>query len=153
MFRNSWLMSVVVAALVFVIVVSPVDAGRHWCRSDPTFSIAGTTTSVHVAVYQDLQVHVTGPIAVTLSVPPGTAVEVMYVDEGFNKFGDAISIVSDPRLKVLRQGIQVRFQVAVPAARIMPFLVTVAPTSGRALSVTGNTKTTMIVNMLVAPAS
>jgi hypothetical protein len=153
MFRNGWLMSVMLAALVFVVFVAPVDAGRQWCRSDPTFSIAGTTTSVDVSVYQDLQVHVTGPIAVKLSVPPGTAVEVMHVDEGFNKFGDAITIVSDPRLKVTRQGIQVRFEVAVPSARIMPFLLTVVPSSGRALSVTGNTNTTMILNTMVAPAS
>jgi hypothetical protein len=151
MFRNSWLASVILAVLVFVIVVSPVDAGRHWCRSDPTFSIAGTITSVHVAVYQDWQVHVTGPIAVLLSVPSGTAVEVMYVDGGFNNFGEAITIVSDPRLKVTRQGIQVRFQVAVPSAKIMPFLLTVAPSSGRSSSVTGSTNTTMIVNTMVAP--
>ena len=152
MFRNSRLMGVMLAALVFVIVASPADAGRRWCRADPTFNIAGTTTRVDVAVYEDLQAHVTGPIAVTLSVPAGTHVELMSVDSGFNGLGYAISVVSDPRLKVTRQGIQVRFQVAVPSARIMPFLLTVAPSSGRASSVTGNTNATMIVNTMVVPA-
>jgi hypothetical protein len=150
MFRNSRLMGVMLAALVFVIVAAPVDAGRKWCQHDPIFNIAGTTTSVYVAVYDDLQHHVTGPIAVTLSVPPATAVEVTYVDGGFNDFGEAISVVSDPRLKVTSRGIQVRFQVSVPAAKIMPVLVTVAPSSGRASSVTGKNNMTITVNTTVA---
>jgi hypothetical protein len=152
MFRNRRLMGVMLAALVFVIVVAPVDAGRRWCRADPIFNIAGITTSVDVAVYQDLQVHVTGPIAVTLSVPPGTAVEVTYVDDGFNGFGEVISVVSDPRLKVTSRGIQVRVQVAVPADTIMPALVTVTPSSGRASSVAGKTNMTITVNTTVPSA-
>ena len=152
MFRKSRLMGVALAALAFVIVMAPVDAGRKWCQVDPIFNIAGTTTQVEIAVYEDLQVHVTGPIAVTLSVPPGTAVEVMSVDGGFNGYGHAITVVSDPRLNVTPRGIQVRFQVAVPSARIMPFLLTVVPSSGRASSVTGNTNTTMIVNTTVPSA-
>jgi hypothetical protein len=152
MFRNSRLMGVMLAALVFVSVVSPVDAGRKWCRVDPTFNIAGITTPVEVAVYQDLQVHVTGPIAVTLSVPPGTPVEVTYVDDGFNGFGEAITIVSDRRLKVTSRGIQVRLQVAVPASKIIPDLVTVAPSSGRASSVPGTTNSTITVNTTVVSA-
>jgi hypothetical protein len=153
MLRNFRLMSVMVAALVFVIVVSPVDAGRMWCRVDPTFNIAGTTTSVDVSVYEDLQVHVNGPIVVTLRVPPGTAAEVTYVDEGFNGFGETITIIPDPRLKVTRLGIQVQVKVEVPASKIMPVLVTVAPSSGRASSVTGITTTTVTVNTTVASAS
>ena len=153
MFRNSRLMGVMLASLVFVIIASPVDAGRKWCQVDPTFNIAGTMTQVDVAVYQDLQVHIQGPIAVTLSVPPGIPVEVMSVDNGFNGHGYAITVLSDPRLKVTRQGIQVRFQVAVPSGRIMPFLLTVAPSSGRASSVTGNTNAKMVVNTLVVPAT
>jgi hypothetical protein len=152
MFRNSRLAGVMLAALVFVIVAAPADAGRRWCRVDPIFNIAGTTTSVDVAVYEDLQVHVTGPIAVTLRVPPGTPVEVTYVDDGFNGFGEAITIVSDPRLKVTSRGIQVRFQVAVPADTIMPVLVTVAPSSGRASSVAGKTNSTITVNTTIASA-
>ncbi|MFL5760102.1 MAG: hypothetical protein ACJ789_10205 [Thermomicrobiales bacterium] len=153
MFRNSRLMGIMLAALVFVIVAAPVDAGRHWCRSDPIFNIAGTTTSVYVDIDQDSQVHVTGPIAVTLSVPPGTAVEVTYVDAGFNGFGEAITIVSNSRLKVTSRGIQVQFQVAVPADTVMPVLVTVAPLSGRASSVNGKTNTTITVNTTVASAA
>jgi hypothetical protein len=145
-------MGVMLAALVFVIVMAPVDAGRKWCQLDPIFNIAGTTTPVYVAVYEDSQVHVTGPIAVTLSVPAGTAVEVTYVDDGFNGFGEAITVVSDPRLKVTSRGIQVRFQVAVPADTIMPVLVTVAPSSGRASSVSGKTNSTITVNTTVASA-
>jgi hypothetical protein len=152
MFRNSRLVGVMLAALVFVIVIAPVDAGRRWCRVDPIFNIAGTTTSVDVAVYQDLQVHVTGPIAVTLSVPPETAVEVTYVDDGFNGFGEVVTVVYNPRLKVTSRGIQVRFQVVVPADTIMPVLVTVTPSSGRASSVTGKTNSIVTVNTTVPSA-
>jgi hypothetical protein len=152
MFRKSRLMGVALAALAFVIVMAPVDAGRKWCQQDPIFNIAGTTTPVYIAVYEDLQAHVTGPIAVTLSVPAGTAVEVTYVDAGFNGFGEAITVVSDPQLKVTSRGIPVRFKVTVPSHKIMQVLVTVAPGSGRALSVSGKTNTAVTVNTTVASA-
>jgi hypothetical protein len=152
MLHTSRLIGVMLAALVFVMAVAPVDAGRHWCRVDPIFNIGGTTTSVEVAVYQDLQHHVTGPIAVTLSVPPGTPVEVTYVDDGFNGFGEAITVVTDPRLKVISRGIQVRFQVSLPADKIMPVLATVAPSSGRASSVAGKNNMTITVTTTVASA-
>jgi hypothetical protein len=152
MFRKSRLMGVALAALAFVIVMAPVDAGRKWCQHDPIFNIAGTTTPVYIAVYEDLQAHVTGPIAVTLSVPAGTAVEVTYVDAGFNGFGEAITVVSDPQLKVTSRGIPVRFKVTVPSHKIMPVLVTVAPGSGRAISVSGKTNTAVTVNTAVASA-
>jgi hypothetical protein len=152
MFRKGRFIGVLLAALVFALIVSPVDAGRKWCQHDPIFNIAGVTTPVYVAVYEDMQAHVTGPIAVTLRVPPGTAVAVTYVDEGFNGFGEAITVLSDPRLKVTSRGIQVQFQVSVPADTIMPVLVTVAPSSGRASSVTGKTNSTITVNTTVASA-
>jgi hypothetical protein len=150
MFRNGRFMGVLLAALVFVLVVSPVDAGRQWCQIDPIFNIAGITTPVDISVYQDMQAHVTGPTALTLSVPAGTAVEVTYVDDGFMGFGETVSVVSDPRLKVTSRGIQVQVQVTVPADTSMPVLVTVAPSSGRASSVTGKTNTTITVNTTVA---
>jgi hypothetical protein len=152
MFRTSRLMSLMLAALVFVLIVAPVDAGRKWCQIDPIFNIAGTTTSVYISVYQDMQAHVTGPTAVKLSVPAGTAVEVTYVDDGFMGFGETVSVVSDPRLKVTSRGIQVQVQVTVPADTSMPVLVTVAPSSGRASSVTGKTNTIITVNATVASA-
>jgi len=152
MFRNIRLMGPLVAALVFVVVASPVDAGRKWCRVDPTFNIAGTTTSVDVSVDQDLQLHVTGPVAVTLRVPLSTAADVTYVDQGFNGLGEVIAVVPDPRLKVTKVGIQVQFSVAVPASKNMPVLVTVSPAAGRAASVGGSTAATVTVNTTVTSA-
>jgi hypothetical protein len=152
MFRNSWLVSVVLAVLVFVLVVSPVDAGRKWCQVDPTFNIAGTLTPVDIAVYEDLQVHVNGPILVRLSVPPGTPVEVTYVDEGFNGFGEVITVVPDPHLKATIRGIQVRFEIAVPANKVMPVQATVSPSSGRAFTVAASTTTTITLVTTVASA-
>jgi hypothetical protein len=152
MFRSSRLIGVIVAALVFVVVVSPVDAGRKWCQVDPTFNIAGTLTPVDIAVYEDLQVHVNGPILVRLNVPPGTPVEVTYVDEGFNGFGEVITVVPDHHLKATGRGIQVRFEIAVPASKVMPIQATVSPASGRASTVSASTSTSITIVTTVASA-
>ena len=152
MIRPGRFFGVLLAALVFALIVSPVDAGRKWCQHDPIFTIAGISTPVYVAVYDDMQAHVTGPIAVKLTVPIGTPVEVTFVDEGFNGYGEVISIDSSSRLKVTSRGIQVQVQVTVPADTSMPVLVTVAPSTGRASSVTGKTNTIIVVNVTVPSA-
>jgi len=153
MSRSNRLVPILLAALAFLVVAAPVDAGRRWCQKDPIFSIAGTSVPLYVSVYDDQQSHVTGPIAVTLSVPAGVSIVVTYVDGGFNGYGETITVVTNSRLKVTSKGPQTQFQVSVPADISMPLLVTVAPASGRSISVTGKTNTVIAVNATITPAT
>ena len=153
MSRNSRLVPIVLAAVAFLLIVAPVDAGRRWCQKDPIFSVAGTSVPLYVSVYDDQQSHVTGPIAVTLSVPVGVSVVVTYVDNGFNGYGDKISVVTNSKLRVTSKGVQTQFQVSVPADISMPVQVTVAPASGRSMSITGKTNTMVSVNATIVPSN
>ena len=153
MSRNSRLVPVLLAVLALLVVAAPVDAGRRWCQKDPIFSIAGTSVPLYVSVYDDQQSHVTGPIAVTLSVPAGVSVVVTYVDSGFNGYGEKINIVTNSRLKVTSKGVQTQFQVSVPADVTMPVLVTVAPANGRSTSVTGKTNSVISVSATISPTT
>ena len=153
MSRNSRLVPVLLAVLALLVVTAPVDAGRRWCQKDPIFSIAGTSVPLYVSVYDDQQSHVTGPIAVTLSVPAGVSVVVTYVDSGFNGYGEKITVVTNSRLKVTSKGVQTQFQVSVPADVTMPVLVTVAPANGRSTSVTGKTNSVISVNATISPTT
>jgi len=153
MSRNSRLVPILLAALAFLVVAAPVDAGRRWCQKDPIFSIAGTSVPLYVSVYDDQKSHVTGPIAVTLSVPAGVSVEVTYVDDGFNGYGEKITVLSNSRLKVTSKGVQTQFQVSVPADVNMPVLVTLAPVNGRSISITGKTNSVISVNATIVPTT
>jgi hypothetical protein len=143
---NRRLLTYALLALVLLVAAAPAQAGRKWCQRDPVFSVNGTLVNVFVSVYDDQQTRVTGPVAVTLSVPPGTVAELISVDEGFNGFGETVTIVTNPRLKVTSRGVQTQIQVGVPSDISMPVLVTVAPESGKAVSQTGRTNTTITVN-------
>jgi hypothetical protein len=143
---NRRLVTFALIALALLVATAPAQAGRKWCQRDPVLSVNGTLVNVFVSVYDDQQIHVTGPVAVTVGVPPGTITELVSVDEGFNGFGETVTIVSNPRLKVTSRGIQTQIQVAVPADISMPVLVTVAPESGKAVTQTGRTNTTITVN-------
>ena len=142
--------SIVLAAFALVLVAAPAEAGRKWCQKDPAFQVAGTRVSVDVAVYDDLQTHVTGPIAVTLYVPPGTAAELVFTDDGFNGYGEVATILTDERLRVTGRGIQIRVVVVVPASVSMPAIGTVYPGSGRPVTVNGKTNNSITINASVS---
>jgi hypothetical protein len=145
--------SLVLAVVAVVLAAAPVDAGRKWCQKDPGFLVAGTYVSVDIAVYDDLTHHVTGPISVTLSVPPGTNATVAFLDDGFNGLGEAVSILTDDHLQTTGRGIQIRVVVVVPAAIGMPSIGTVYPGTGKPVTVNGQTNNTIPINATVKPST
>src|SRR5688500_9921147 len=68
--RKRGLVVVLTALVLALVAVAPAQAGRRWCESDPVFLIAGRQVNVVVAIQEEHVPAVTGPIAVTLSVPP-----------------------------------------------------------------------------------
>ena len=144
--------SLVLVLFALVVVAAPADAGRKWCQKDPAFLVAGTYVAVDVAVYADQTPHVTGPIGVTLYVPPGTDAAVAFVDEGFNGHGEAVAVVADERLQSTGRGIQIRVVVEVPAAIAMPANGTVSPGAGKPVTVNGQTNNAIRINATVSAA-
>jgi hypothetical protein len=151
MHPNRRLLPLVFAACALWLAVSPVEAGRRWCHKDPIFMVAGVTVSVDVAVYDDQQNLVTGAVVVKLLVPPGTKAELVFVDDGFNGFGEKVTIVTDKRLRKVSHGIQIRVDVHIPAKKHIAALATVKPGSAKATSLQGTTNRSIFVNATVTP--
>ena len=144
----------IMALVVALAAVAPAQAGRRWCEKDPVFIIAGTQVNVVVAIWEEHQSAVTGPIAVTLYVPAEVHAILHATDDGYNGFGEAVSIVSLPRLAVKKEGVPVIVEVTVPADRVdMPVDVFVTPAGARTSSVNGKANNLVPVHLTVEPAA
>lgn len=142
------------ALALAVVAVSPAEAGWRWCERDPVFSIAGTLVNVVVAVREEHQSAVTGPIVVTLYAPIGVNALLISTDDGYNGYGEVVSIVPASWLTVTGRGVQVRVEVTVPASRVdMPVDVFVTPAGARTVSVNGKSNTVVPVQFTVQPVS
>jgi hypothetical protein len=143
-----------IAAVLVLGLADPAVAGRQWCKKDPAFLVAGTQVTVDVAVPWADQARVTGAFAVTMYVPKGTAASVLYVDDGFGGYGEAVSVLESNRLRRTAQGVQILVTVMVPAtSKTIPVNVVVTPTSGRTASTNGRANATVQVNSLVVPTA
>jgi hypothetical protein len=153
MTRKQTILSLLLMTLVFVAMASPADASRKWCHRDPVFLIAGTKVSVDVAIYEDLQSQVTGPIAVTLYVPKGISAKLVSTDSGFNNRGETVSIVVDNRLQATSRSVQIRASVSVPAKSRIDALLTILPKVGAAdITKTGTTNASISASAKVTPS-
>ena len=146
MLQRRLVQSLVLAVFALLAAAAPADAGRKWCQKDPAFLVAGIYVSVDVAVYADQTPHVTGPISVTLFVPPGIDASVAFTDDGFNSHGESVAIVTDKRLQTTGRGIQIRVVVQVPTAIAMPAIGTVYPGAGKPVTVNGQTNNAISIN-------
>lgn len=119
----------------------PASAGKGWCRSDPIVRINGADLQVWVAIPIDDLPDVIGPIQIELVVPRGSINEIVYVDDGFNGFGEAFrwahgdsAVASDGSLTVTA-----RVSVPIRNGRYVPMQVELIPGNGIASAVYGET--------------
>jgi hypothetical protein len=154
MSRRRGLLVALAALTVTMVAVAPVEAGRRWCSKDPIFLIAGTQVNVEVAIWEEHQPAVTGPIAVTLYVPLNVSAVLIAVDDGYNGYGEVVSIVPTSRLALTNRGPRVLVEVTVPASRVdMPVNVFVTPLGHRTISVNGKPNNIVPVNLVVPQAA
>jgi hypothetical protein len=147
------LLAFFVALVCAIVIASPASAGRVWCRQDPVFSVAGTQVNVDVAIWEEHVERVTGPVMVTLFVPEGVEAVLLWQEEGFNGFGEVVTIETSDRLRVTDRGVRIRVEVTVPASRNnTPVLVDVT-TGGETVTVSGKANRSIPVTLLVQPAS
>ncbi len=119
----------------------PTYAGKGWCRSDPIVRINGADLQVWVAIPIDDLPDVIGPIQIELVAPRGSLTELVYVDDGFNGFGEAFrwaqgesTVVSDGTFTVTA-----RVSVPIRDGRYVPMQVELISENGIASAVYGET--------------
>ncbi len=119
----------------------PVSAGKGWCRSDPIVRVNGEDLQIWVAIPIDDLPDVIGPIMIDLIVPRGTINELVYVDDGFNGFGEAFRWVQGDHDVATDGSLTVTARVSLPIrnGRYVPMQVELIPRNGVPSAVYGQT--------------
>lgn len=86
--------SVTLALVALVLLVAPASAGREWCAKDPVVSLNGTAVQILVAVPAEYVPAVNGAIDVRIATPSGVASDVVFLDAGFNGYGETVRFQS-----------------------------------------------------------
>jgi hypothetical protein len=88
--RSRWA-ALAFALLALLLLAAPVEAGRRWCARDPIVRVNGTQLQIWVAIPEQYLPFVNGPIRTTVLTPAGVTREVVYLDEGFNGYGEVVT--------------------------------------------------------------
>jgi len=92
MFRFKQIVTGTVFALVaLAIVIAPVGAGRSWCRTDPIVRLGDTEYQLIVAIPYENVPQVDGALLFEISSPAGTEQELLFVDSGYNGYGEEVT--------------------------------------------------------------
>ena len=109
--------SLLLALLALLLLAAPVSAGRHWCAKDPVVALNGTAVQILVAVPAEYEATVSGPIDVLIRVPKGVEHEILFLDEGFNGYGEAVHVDAMGGAVATDGSFDVRVRVSVPVDR------------------------------------
>jgi hypothetical protein len=145
-----------IGLVALLLSVSPANAGWMWCAKDPVVRLDGTSVQILVAVPQELQTAVTGPIQVVISVPAGVSTELVSTDAGFNDFGETVRFVTDPNLPKIGNLFIAQVRVTLPTAAgapPLPTMLTITPENGAARSTTGTSTFTFGLALLAGDGS
>ena len=124
--------------LALLIAAMPTLAGVTWCRADPIVRLNGTDVQIWVAVPAAYAPLVNGPIDVTVKTPSAVTREVVFLDAGFNGYGETVSF-ADIRDGTkggafdMKVAVRVPMDVSgLPPGTIVPVQVEVIPANGTA---------------------
>lgn len=84
--------------LAVLMLAAPAMAGRTWCARDPIVRINGHDIQLWVAVPAEYVPLVNGPIDIEILTAQPVDADVLYLDEGFNGYGETV------RFGLLRKG-------------------------------------------------
>lgn len=85
--------AIILGLLAALVLTFPTLAGVTWCRADPIVKLNGEEVQIWVAVPQEYASRVTGPIDVTITVPGTVSAKVLFLDAGFNGYGETVTFV------------------------------------------------------------
>ena len=139
-----------VAVVLCLLVVDSATAARVWCRRDPVFLVAGTQVNVEVAVPQENERNVNGPLKVILTVPYNVKASLLLVDAGFNGHREEVMIVQSRKLTVSKGVVPFAGTVRVPADRNdIPVMVYVMRPNAKTATASGNVNQDVTVSTSV----
>lgn len=142
--------------LAVLVLAMPAMAGRTWCAKDPIIRINGRDTQLWVAIPQEYVPLVTGPINIQVLTAKPVTYEVLFLDEGFNGYGEKVTFGSLKGGKVFSDGsfeIQLKVQVPINTKKMksIPLQLTFAIGGNATTTQTGQMTysggTTFIVEM------
>jgi hypothetical protein len=101
--------------LAVLMLAAPAMAGRTWCARDPIVRINGHDIQMWVAVPAEYVPLVSGPIDIEILTAQPVDAEVLYLDEGFNGYGETVRFGLMKRGKVYSDGsFDIKLNVKVP---------------------------------------
>ena len=83
-------LSLTLGLLALLVLATPALAGRTWCAKDPIISLNDTPVQMWVAIPDEYVKYVNGPIRMTIYTPASVDREVVFLDEGFNGYGERV---------------------------------------------------------------
>lgn len=120
-----WLTSSSLAVILLVAFSGQIFAGG-WCRADPIVEINGEEIQVWVAIPENMQRAVNGPIEVQFSKPWKADAHVVYLDEGFNGHGERVRFFTGTSARSDgSMDIQIFVQIPVDSSKLPPGVWTV----------------------------
>jgi len=82
----------------------PAFAGRAWCAKDPIVRLNGEDVQIWVAILEEYEPLVTGPIEVKVATGPKVSQELIYLDAGFNGYGETVKFADLTGGKLYKDG-------------------------------------------------
>jgi hypothetical protein len=131
-------MSALLTLVALLAITNGADAGLGWCRRDPIVVLNGVRVQILVAIPQEYEWNVTGPIQVVVSTPPGVSRQLVSTDAGFNGLGEQVYWGD---LNVAASGgFPVSIYISVPTnlSFSIPMQVDVIPDAGSPATVGGD---------------
>lgn len=122
-----FVVSPLIALFALLILITPVSAGRSWCRTDPVIQVDGDLADIFVSGPPEAPLLVTGPTEIVVTVPIGVDTRLIVADLGFGK-GQVVSFQKSSELHRTPTGIEIEVAIFVPAVDSdMPVRVEFAP--------------------------
>ena len=90
--------------LAVMIFAMPALAGETWCAKDPIVRLNGEDVQIWVAIPEEYETLVTGPVEVKVATGPKVSRELIYLDAGFNGYGENVKFAQLSGGKLYRDG-------------------------------------------------
>lgn len=120
--------------------VTPVSAGRTWCRVDPDVYLEGTFVRVDVAIPDEYLALVCGPTSLWFNLPSQVDRQFAWADTGFNGLGYDVgfSTAFQPNKPASKFSVNLTLRVPIKDGTKAPIWCSATPDKGTYVERTGN---------------
>jgi hypothetical protein len=107
--------SLTLVLLALLVLATPALASRKWCAQDPIVRLNGADVGIWVSIPEEYVSLVNGAIEVKVFTPKGVSQQLIYLDAGFNGYGEVLTFASRNDLALRKDGsFDVVIEVWVP---------------------------------------